>query len=80
MSLIDNEDKYKVTHYDETTSNHPTFEAAVAEAAKRLEPWKEDTDTVRRQDWEPNEENGCYVFVVNDHGQETDAESWIELL
>lgn len=72
---------FHVEHYDGSESEHDTLAQAIKECETRLEPWRENTDTVMRQPYSLEEIKvaGCYVFVVNECGEPTDAESYITI-
>lgn len=76
---------FKVEHYDYSVTEHETLKAALSEATKRLEPWREGKDFVfpyRADDvrFADIEECGSYVFVCNNCCEATDCESYITVV
>lgn len=68
---------FKVKHYDGTISLHGDLSEALREASARLEPWRDETDRIARQDNAESEHPLYRVLVVNSVNEPTDAASYV---
>lgn len=68
---------YQVKHYDGTISLHAALDEALQEASARLEPWRDESDRIARQQDESRDSCISRVLVVNGVGEPTDAASYI---
>ena len=68
---------FQVKHYDGTISLHGDLAEALREAKQRLEPWRDETDRIARQDNADPERPLYRILVVNSVDEPTDAASYV---
>ena len=68
---------WKVSHYDGTISLHGELENALAEATRRLEPWRDPSDRIACQQNETSGSQLSRVLVINSVSEPTDAASYV---